>query len=85
MTLKLTSKPVKDELVVSHLLVYGVHDLEKTFRSSLCATLGIQRFALVLLLVSTVDPDETAGFALRVSKLDMEFLVGLFEMCDSGA
>ena len=36
----------------------------------------------MLLLVCTVDPDETIGFVLGLGKLDTEFLVGLLEMCD---
>jgi len=46
------------------------------------ATLGIQEFALVLLLVCIVDPNDTTGFALGIGKLDAEFLISLFEMCD---
>ena len=36
----------------------------------------------MLLLVSTVDPDESTGFVLELGKLNAEFLDGLFEMCD---
>jgi len=39
----------------------------------------------MLLLVCMVDPNETIGFALEVGELGAEFLVGLFEMCDSAA
>ena len=34
----------------------------------------------MLLLVYTVDPDETIGIVLRLGKLGTKFLVGLFEM-----
>ena len=82
---KLTSKPVEDKLVGSHILAYGIHDLEKTLCSTLDVTLGIQGFTLMLLLICVVNPNETIGFALRVGKLDAEFLVGLFQMRDSAA
>ena len=36
----------------------------------------------MLLLVSTVDPDESTGFVLELGKLNAEFLDGLFEICD---
>jgi len=45
------------------------------FRGTMYATLGIQGFALMLLLMCMVDP-------LSVGKLDVEFLVNLFEMSD---
>ena len=72
---KLTGKPFKDELVASHILVYGTLNLAQRFCSIIYATLSIQRFALIHLLVCTVDPDETISFLLK-------FLIGLFEMCD---
>ena len=34
----------------------------------------------MLLLVYTVDPDDTIGIVLGLGKLDAEFLVDLFEM-----
>ena len=37
---------------------------------------------MILQLVCTVDSDETISFASGLSKLDAEFLVGLFEMGD---
>ena len=46
------------------------------------ATLSIQEFTLMLLLVYTVDPDDTIDFVLGLGKLGVEFLVGLFEICD---
>jgi hypothetical protein len=46
------------------------------------AALSEQEFALMLLSVCTVDPDETLGFVLGFGKLDAEFLADLFEMCD---
>ena len=67
---KLTGKPIKDELVGAHILVCGVRDLGKTFRGTMYATLGIQGFTLMLLLVCTVNSNETISFALGVSKLD---------------
>jgi len=69
---KLTGKPTHDQLVVSHILVYIVRDPEKTFRSSVYATLGIQGFASVFLLMRMVDSNETISFALGVGKLDEE-------------
>ena len=36
----------------------------------------------MLLLVCMVDPGETIGFVLGLGKLDAEFLVGWFEMCN---
>jgi len=60
--------------------VYGVRQLEKTFRSTLYATLTIQGFALTHLLECMV---ETFGFALSVDKLDVKFFDSLFEMCNS--
>ena len=38
------------------------------------ATLSIQGFTLMLLLVCTVDPNETVGFELRLGKLVTEFI-----------
>jgi len=49
------------------------------------ATLGIQGFALMLLLMCMVDLNDTIGFALSVGELDAEFLVSFFEVCDSAA
>jgi len=40
---------------------------------------------MFLLVQCVVDPNETIGFALSVSKLNAEFLVGLFKMRDSVA
>ena len=37
---------------------------------------------MILLLVCTVGPDKRIGFVLGLGKLDVEFLVGLFEMRD---
>ena len=34
------------------------------------------------LVVNTVDPDDTIGIVLGLGKLDAEFLIGLFEVCD---
>ena len=75
MTPKLTNNEFGDYLVgsKSHIFVYDVRQLEKTFRSTLYATLGIQGGALMLLLVRMIDP-------LGVGKLDTELLVGLFEV-----
>jgi len=75
-TPKLTSKEVDDYLFGFHTLVCGVRELEKVFRGILYATLSIQGFALMLLLVCMDDP-------LSVGELDAKFLIGLFEMCDS--
>ena len=72
---KLTGKPFKDELVASRILVYGTLNLAQRLCSIIYATMTIQRFALMHLLLCTVDPDETIGFFL-------EFQVGLFEMCN---
>jgi len=72
MTPKLTGKPVHEQLVGSHILIYDIHDLEKTFCSTMYLTLGIEGLALMLLLVRTVDSNETVGFALGVGKLDAE-------------
>ena len=72
MTQKLTRKPVHDQLVGSHILVYSICDLEKTSRSTMYVTLGIQGFTLMLLLVRTVDSNETICFALGISELDAE-------------
>jgi len=58
MTPKLTSKPVEDDPIDSHIIIYGIHELEKTLRSTLYATLGKQGFALMPLLVYMVDPSE---------------------------
>ena len=79
MTPKLTGKPVKDELVASHILVQGIRNLEKRLCSITYATLSIQGFTLMLLLVCTVDPNE---FVLGLSQLDAELLDRSFEMCD---
>ena len=61
---KLTGKPFKDELVASHILVYGTLNLAQRLCSIIYATLSIQGFPLMYLLVCTVDPDETIGFVL---------------------
>ena len=79
---KPTCKPVYDELVGSHTLVRGIRELEDTLRSTLYATLGIQGFALMLLLLCTVH---VICSPLSVGKLSAEFLVGPFEMCDFAA
>ena len=76
---KLTSKPIRDKPVAYDIRIYGVRNLEKRLCSIMYTTLSIQGFALMLLFVYTVDPDE---FVLRLGKLDAEFLDGLFEMCD---
>ena len=36
----------------------------------------------MLLLVCADDPDETISFGMGLGKLNVEFPVGLFEMCD---
>lgn len=41
----------QDKPVGSHILVYGIHDLETTFCSTLYATLGIQASTLMFLLI----------------------------------
>ena len=71
---QLTGKPVRDKLVASDIRVYGIRDLEKRLCSIIYATLSIQGFTLVLLLVCMVDPNETVGRELRLGKLDAEFL-----------
>ena len=76
---KLTGKPVRDKPVASDIRVYGVRNLEKRLCSIMYTTLSEQGFALMLLLVCTVGPDE---FVLGLGKLDAKFLDGLFEMCD---
>lgn len=38
---------------------------------------------MMLLLVSTVDPHKTVGPVLKLGKLAEEYLVGLFELCES--
>ena len=45
--------------------------------------MSIQGFKLMLLLVYTVDPDDTIDIVLGLGKLDAEFLVDLFEMSNS--
>ena len=72
MTRELTSKPVKDELVASDILTYGIRDLKKRLCGVIYASLNIKGFALMYLLVGTVDPDKTISFELRLSKLDAE-------------
>ena len=69
---KLAGKPAHDEPVGFHILIYGIPELEKTFRSTAYVTLGIQELALMLMLVCTVDPNETVCFALGVGKPDEE-------------
>ena len=76
---KLTGKPVRDKPLASDIRVYGVRDLEKRLCSIIYATLCIEGFTSMLLLVCTVDPDE---FVVGLNKLDAEFLVGLFEIYD---
>ena len=36
----------------------------------------------MLLLVRTVDPDETIGLVLGLGESDVKFLDSVFEMCD---
>ena len=79
---ELTGKPVKDELVASDILTYGIRDLEKRLCGIIYASLSIKRFALMYLLVCTVDPDEAISIVVRVIKLAVEFLDGVFEMYD---
>ena len=64
------------------MLVDGIRHVEKRHCNIIYATLNIQRFTLMLLLVCMVDADEAIGFVLELGKLDTEFLVGLFEIYD---
>jgi len=49
--------------------MYCIRELEKTFRSTLYAAMGVEGFALMHLLECIVD---TVGFALSVDQLDAE-------------
>ena len=76
--LKLTSEPVHDEFVGSHLLARGVCDLEKQQRGIDCATFGVHGLTFTFLLVHTKDLEEDIRSVLGVGKLGAELLSSCF-------
>ena len=78
--LKLTSKPVHDQLVDSHFLTHGVRDFEKRHCGFNCAAIGVQNLTLMYLLLCMDHLDEAIRSVLGVGVLGVELLDGLLEI-----
>lgn len=81
-TPKLTSQPIDDHIVGSQIFVYCIRHIQKRLHGIIYATLIVQEFTLMSLLIRTDDPGEAIGLLLGRGKLNAELLDKLFEMCN---
>jgi hypothetical protein len=73
------SNPLDHCLVDSEILAYSIRDREKRFCSIMYPSLDIKGFTLIYLHVCTENLDKAI---VGIVKLDAEFLISLFKMCD---